>query len=788
MRITYKFTLLMTAVLLAIVAYILYEVTTDIAQAQAQAQTQATQPNLPASAAAAAALPLPVKPGKVVKPQPALEPSQSRYFEETETETETGFNISGGFLSFWEAGVGGGRETFGLPLSNESQEHDLVSQKIRYVQWFEKAKFEYRAGAGQFGVAVAPLGKEALVMIAKTQLPQTAARAWWLNNSLSTDDLAFGTEPGEAQRLARITTALDGKFEALARAVEPVPAPPGSGIGTGTGTGSNSNPVKVQGDANAGEFSYFPTTRHTLRGSFARYWQTYGGQAVFGAPISEEYLELNPVTGRFQRVQWFENVRFEHRAEFAGTRYEVVTTPLGWQVFYLLPPVPVQTAPLGSNAEASPPTPPATNNPPGGSVTPAPGSVSKPVTTTAITTSNLGYGMNVWLFGQDHDRVFGLVKEAGFDWVRQQVGWDQIEARPGEYYWEELDRIVASAKKHKVRLILSVVRSPGWVGTNGGFPADVMSGAPGFTNLMREMATRYAGSRFTPLVTEQSGSGSHGSAARSGDESVAVVAAYQIWNEPNLGYETGGEVSAGKYVELLKAVYPVVRKAAPDTAVLFAGLSATGVNDPRYAVDDVEYLKQAYAYNNGEVRRYFDVLGAHTGSATNSPDEFWLSPEGPNPDAPAPERMERGWTTHPSFYFRRVEQLRAVMEQNGDGGKQIWLTEFGWTTKNPAAGYEYGAFVTEELQAKYLVRAFERAKAQYPWMGVMTVWQLNFATVVSDTDEKAAWGYCVQIGRRARPTSPSRTCLSSNQSSRLNYTSLYGNMVLVPSPIAEDAL
>jgi polysaccharide biosynthesis protein PslG len=672
-------------------------------------------------------------------------PSRSLHFD------ETGFTISGGFLSFWEAG--GGRETFGLPLANEGEEHDVTTQKIRYVQWFEKAKFEYRVGAGQFGVAVAPLGKEALIMVAKTQLPPTATRVWWLNSSISTDDLAFGTEPGDALRLARITTALDRRYEALARAVEPVPAPPGFGIGSDTGAGSNSNPIKVQVDAGTSEFSYFPTTRHTLRGSFARHWQIYGGQPIFGAPISEEYLELNPVTGRFQRVQWFENARFEHRSEFAGTRYEIATTPLGWQVFYLLPPVPVQTAPLGSNADTSPPPPPtATNNPPPG-VTPAPTPVpvpgSKPVTRTTPSANNsIGYGMNVWLFGQDHDRVFGLVKEAGFDWVRQQVGWDQIEARPGEYYWDELDKIVASAKKHKVRLILSVVRSPGWVGTAGGFPADVMSGAPGFTNLMREMATRYAGFRFTPPSTGQSGSstgtgtgsGSNGSAARSGDESVPVVAAYQIWNEPNLGYETGGEVSAGKYVELLKAVYPVVRKVAPDTLVLFAGLSATGVNDPRYAVDDVEYLKAAYAYNDGEVRRYFDVMGAHTGSAANSPDEFWLSPEGPNPDAPTPERMERGWTTHPSFYFRRVEQLRAVMEQNGDAAKQIWLTEFGWTTKNPAPGYEYGVYITEELQAQYLVRAFERAKTQYPWMGVMTVWQLNFATVVSDTDEKAAWG------------------------------------------------
>jgi hypothetical protein len=80
------------------------------------------------------------------------------------------------------------------------------------------------------------------------------------------------------------------------------------------------------------------------------------------------------------------------------------------------------------------------------------------------------------------------------------------------------------------------------------------------------------------------------------------------------------------------------------------------------------------------------------------------------------------------------------MEKYGDGSKQMWLTEFGWTTKNAAPGYEYGALVSDQMQADYLVRAYQRAKADYPWMGVMAMWQLNFATVVGPNDEKAPWG------------------------------------------------
>jgi hypothetical protein len=79
------------------------------------------------------------------------------------------------------------------------------------------------------------------------------------------------------------------------------------------------------------------------------------------------------------------------------------------------------------------------------------------------------------------------------------------------------------------------------------------------------------------------------------------------------------------------------------------------------------------------------------------------------------------------------------MEKAGDANKQMWLTEFGWTTKNAAKGYEYGEYNTEQHQADYLVRAYQLADKKYPWMGVMAMWNLNYSTIVPETDEKHAW-------------------------------------------------
>jgi hypothetical protein len=211
------------------------------------------------------------------------------------------------------------------------------------------------------------------------------------------------------------------------------------------------------------------------------------------------------------------------------------------------------------------------------------------------------------------------------------------------------------------------------------------------------------------------------------------VVAYEIWNEQNLQAETGDPVDVAQYYDLLQVGYSAIKWVDPQAVVVFGGLTPTGVNNPGLGIDDVIYLQQFYAFAGGAGKKYFDVLGAHPGSNLNPPDTLWPSQPGPGC------AMGNQWCDHPSFYFRRVEALRQVMEQNGDGNKQMWLTEFGWSTRNDAPGYGYGQYVTEQNQADYLVRAFQKSKTDYPWMGVMNVWNLNFSTKNPPTDEKSPW-------------------------------------------------
>ena len=87
---------------------------------------------------------------------------------------------------------------------------------------------------------------------------------------------------------------------------------------------------------------YFPQTGHAIAPQFWNYWSSHGLEldqapgasfaeslALFGMPLSEPTMEVNPTDGRQYLTQWFERARFEYHPEHAGTPYEVLLGLLG---------------------------------------------------------------------------------------------------------------------------------------------------------------------------------------------------------------------------------------------------------------------------------------------------------------------------------------------------------------------------------------------------------------------------------------------------------------------------
>jgi hypothetical protein len=195
------------------------------------------------------------------------------------------------------------------------------------------------------------------------------------------------------------------------------------------------------------------------------------------------------------------------------------------------------------------------------------------------------------------------------------------------------------------------------------------------------------------------------------DSTIGRVHAIQVWNEPNLAREWGEQPisaqSAGDYVRLLGLAYHAAHGADPGVTVISAGLSPTGTFDGSAQPDD-EYLRWMYAAGlKGGV--HYDVLGANANAQCACVEAAPGSVTG---------------FSHPSFYFRRVEQLREIMVANGDGAQQIWLMEFGWTTDKLNPSYAWYA-TDEATKSEAIVAAFKYARANWaPWIGVMALWTI----------------------------------------------------------------
>lgn len=414
---------------------------------------------------------------------------------------------------------------------------------------------------------------------------------------------------------------------------------------------------------------WFPETEHTLQngpGPFLNFWRNYGGLQVFGYPLSEQFQERNPDTGETYWVQYFERNRFEYHPN-EKPEFQVLLGLLGKQYY-------------NEN-----------KNDPKLKVKEWFFRYHQP---SEVLPTDFAYGYNIQGFYQDRERLYTLVNNSTFGWIRQQAPWQDLQDANGTIYWGELDRVVNDAHAKGIKVLLSVVRAPSWATPDGSHGMPSRANFPKFGDFMRQMAERYKGK----------------------------VQAYEIWNEQNYAVENGGTVApASFYVDMLEYAYKGIKSADPNAIVVSGSPTPTGTNNVNIATDELIYFRNMFA-----IPKFWDnvdVIGAHFGGTYNPPDTKWPDNPGPGP----------GWRDNSEFYWRRIEDVRQVLVNSGNGDRQIWVTEIGWATANNTPGYEYGNSNTLEEQGQYLERAMQMARFDYaPWVGAMFVWNLNFSVTAAD--------------------------------------------------------
>ncbi len=303
--------------------------------------------------------------------------------------------------------------------------------------------------------------------------------------------------------------------------------------------------------------------------------------------------------------------------------------------------------------------------------------------------SGFGYGIQSHVFVGDNGFWLAVITEKlGFNWVKMQVRWYDLEKGQGSINWYVLDGAMDQACKKGLRVMLSVVAAPAWSQAHP-MPADQGQEAP------PDDPQQYA-SFLTKII----------------DRYPGRVGAIEIWNEENLEREwnTTAGVSPADYLALLRAAYKAIKAKDPSIIVISGALSPTGINcnvtfpncQPTgrpIVLDDVTYLNK---FIEAGGLNYADCIGTHS-NGTNLPP----TADGAHPPPRDGYKFSGPWDNpHYSWALKsQVETYAALL----NGRKQQCVTEFGYAS--PVDGkfppnFGFAQDVTEQQQGAYLVEAF----------------------------------------------------------------------------------
>ena len=308
---------------------------------------------------------------------------------------------------------------------------------------------------------------------------------------------------------------------------------------------------------------------------------------------------------------------------------------------------------------------------------------------------DFAYGFNI----ADLSKAY-LIRDLNLHWAKGYVNWETVEPRPGKYRWADPDNTVAAFESQGLRILLRVHGTPAWARPPGTFLSYPPEDMADFGRFMEELARRYRGQ----------------------------VAAYEIWNEPNLNYEWGYlDPDPERYTQMLQTAFRAVKAVDPQALVISGGLATTGQGSPT-AMGDLEFLDRMYAAG---ARGYFDALGSHPYPFGNPPDH------------------RDAW----GLSLERVVEQRQVMLAHGDFDTPIWITELGWVLHTSWDLVEHETIgVTELEQGEYLARAYEKIRTEWPWVHALFIFNLDFSTVPWYTArEPMRWYAVLNPDRTPRP-------------------------------------
>jgi hypothetical protein len=250
----------------------------------------------------------------------------------------------------------------------------------------------------------------------------------------------------------------------------------------------------------------------------------------------------------------------------------------------------------------------------------------------------------------DVDRVH----YAHLGWVRLTIRWSELEPAPGVWQFADLDRDVDAARARGIEVLGLLSTTPEWAGggDHGAVPPEDLGP---WREFVGRVARRYRGR----------------------------IAAYEIWNEPDvgdLGLGVGWDRDLDRpprYVDLLHAAAGLIRHEAPGTLVVAPSLSSAATTRTAQLFRQIE----SAVFPDGAAADDVDVVSVHQNVLDADSANEWLV----------------------RLLGRKLYPLSA--EAPTLAAKPIWLTEFGWQSGE----------VGEGRQREYLEQALALATGAADW-------------------------------------------------------------------------
>ena len=264
------------------------------------------------------------------------------------------------------------------------------------------------------------------------------------------------------------------------------------------------------------------------------------------------------------------------------------------------------------------------------------------------------------------DAYLGALGDAGWRLLRTDFTWSAIEPTPGQRDFTAYDALVAQAKRHRIRLLGLLDYGNPWASAaappgDDGYPPD----DPGtFAAFAAAAARRYRGR----------------------------IPAWEVWNEPNNGLSGfwKPQPDPAAYARLAVAAARAIHRADRRATVVSGGLAPT--LDFLGTGKDWGFVTAADAAAPRWLRS-FDAAAFHPYSFLQAPaPETDSGPFGPT-------------------LVQQIADFRARVQETHTFHVPLWITELGWHTAADSGTPGFPPGVSEEDQARYLVRAWTLALA-----------------------------------------------------------------------------